>query len=94
MIKVKAIYVLLADNEEGEGLCMIYGRGGPDLPAIVTDADRTVEGGRTIEERRQMLEREGRDLAKFGLRNIRLVRFVAREDLEVFHPDGRRERVS
>lgn len=93
MIDVREIYILLADNPGGEGLVMAGGLGVP-TPVIMTGADRTPEGGPTLEHRLDELRRFARQSARAGARALRLVRFTVRQDIEVFHPDGRRERVA
>lgn len=94
MKRVQDIYVCLADNASGlEGLCMVYGEG-VSMPLLMTGMDREEEGAMSGWARIEILRRQARDLAKNANRTVRLVRFLVREDVEVFYSDGRCERPS
>lgn len=97
---ITTFYALIAELPEaeggGEGLAMIYGfpRAGLECPLVMTDTDNRAVGGGPVEYRLDLLRKEARRLSKAGGRRIRLVRFTTRTDLEVFHPDGRREPIA
>lgn len=92
MKRVKEFYALVADDEVLgiEGVCMGWDQAtGVALPAFCSDLGQV---GTTLESRLAAMRRLARNMAKEGARRIRLVRFTSREELEIFHPDGRCER--
>jgi hypothetical protein len=79
--RIRELWAFLAvhdDNDEG-----VVGMLTPNgwVPMVVADKTRL-----------DQLLPKARELARSQGKTIRLVRFHVRQDVEVFHPDGRRER--
>ncbi len=73
--------VLAVHSDEDEGVVAVQTAPGHWLPLIAAD-----------ETRLEQITALARRFAKEQNRPLRLVRFTVRENLETFHPDGRRER--
>jgi len=96
MKRAQAVYVLLVDNPDGiEGLCLVRTRFG-EATAACTDLDQnpTADSTGKLAARVELYRDAARKAAREVNRTVRLVRFVVREEVEIFHPDGRRERPS
>jgi hypothetical protein len=80
--KVAAIYCLLAEDASpvGEGLFMSAGLGVP-TPVICTDLDQPDS---KLASRLEHLRRFAREVVARHGHRLRLVRFIVREDLDVF----------
>jgi hypothetical protein len=79
--KIGALWAFVAVHDDGdEGIIGFLSPSGW-VPMVAADQTRL-----------DLLIPRARAVAKEGNKVVRLVRFDTRADVEVFHPDGRRER--
>lgn len=75
------VFVSVADDGD-EGVAAFVAPGSGTWYPMVAADEKRLEG----------LIRKAQDIAKATGKRLRLVRFDRRTEIEVFHPDGRRER--